>query len=744
MISAWRAEILARPWHVILAAATIGLAARGDVPAALLAAALALPLLTASAIPLALALAALGGGAAWADARIATLDRAPLAARAGHAASGEATLLESPRADARGWRATVSFAGDRALVRWHVPVSGLATGDVITVEGGLRALGPHDGWLVPRHVHSVLWADRVTATGARRGGASGVLDGVRRRALGALGTGLPPPQAGLLRGMVLGDDATLPDGARRELRRAGLGHLVAASGANVALLAVLVMAFGALLGVPLRPRLAAVILVIAAYVPLAGGGASIRRAGIMGGAAIAATLASRPAARWHALLLAAAATLAIDPASRADPGWQLSFAAVAAIAALSGPLRDVLVRRRCPPGLAEAIALTTAATIGTAPVSAARFGVVSLAALPANVLVAPVVAPITWLGMIAALVAQAAPAAATPFVVLASAPLACVTAIGHLAAGLPGAAVRVPVALVTLAALLAAGSVVWAPARRAARPLVVAAVFAAAIAGARAALRAPALRFAPGGTGVAFLDVGQGDATLLVDHGHAVLVDAGPPGGPVVRRLRDLGVRRLDARVTTHAQADHDGGAADVARALPVGAVLDGSDGVRDAGGRALALARRPVGRSIQPRAGQTIRAGAIVLHILWPGPGATVPGEDPNARAVVAVGSVGPLRVLLTADAESDVLAPLALPVVDVLKVSHHGSADAGLPGILTRVRPRLAVIEVGAHNTYGHPAPATLATLRAARVPTLRTDRDGTVIVQAQGRELRVQRHA
>ena len=150
------------------------------------------------------------------------------------------------------------------------------------------------------------------------------------------------------------------------------------------------------------------------------------------------------------------------------------------------------------------------------------------------------------------------------------------------------------------------------------------------------------------------------------------------------------------------------------------------------------------VPRLIRPQAGQTIRAGPIELQVLWPPATPPVPGADPNQRAIVAVGTVGGLRVLLTADAESDVLLPLDLPRVDVLKVSHHGSADAGLAQLLDRLKPRLGGIEVGAGNTYGHPTPATLDTLRRAGVPSVRTDRDGTVIVTRDAGQLLVQRHS
>ena len=95
----------------------------------------------------------------------------------------------------------------------------------------------------------------------------------------------------------------------------------------------------------------------------------------------------------------------------------------------------------------------------------------------------------------------------------------------------------------------------------------------------------------------------------------------------------------------------------------------------------------------------------------------------------MVARAEVGTFSLLLTADAESDVTAPLDLAPVDVLKVAHHGSADPGLPALLARLHPQVAAIEVGRHNTYGHPAPATLAALRRAVPTVIRTDRDGTV---------------
>jgi len=116
--------------------------------------------------------------------------------------------------------------------------------------------------------------------------------------------------------------------------------------------------------------------------------------------------------------------------------------------------------------------------------------------------------------------------------------------------------------------------------------------------------------------------------------------------------------------------------------------------------------------------------------------------GEDPNQRAVVLTATYGATDVLLTADAESDVTLPLDLPPVEVMKVGHHGSRDDGLPELLERTRPRVAVISCGLGNDYGHPAASTLHALGAAPgLHVYRTDLDGSVVVESDGARLSVE---
>jgi competence protein ComEC len=238
---------------------------------------------------------------------------------------------------------------------------------------------------------------------------------------------------------------------------------------------------------------------------------------------------------------------------------------------------------------------------------------------------------------------------------------------------------------------------------------------------------------------VRFLDVGQGDATLIQHpDGTALLFDGGPPEAGVTRLLRRAGVRRLALVVATHQSRDHHGGLLDVVEQFPVDLLLDGGDGTRDPSFRALEAAadRRGV-RRIRAVAPLRLRAGRLEVEVLSPPPGPRV--GDPNARAVVAVVHAAGLDLFLSADAESDALQALELPDVDAMKVPHHGSADPGLPALLRRLRPEVAAIEVGGRNGYGHPAPPTLRALRRANVPIYRTDRNGTITLSA-GRELRV----
>jgi competence protein ComEC len=222
---------------------------------------------------------------------------------------------------------------------------------------------------------------------------------------------------------------------------------------------------------------------------------------------------------------------------------------------------------------------------------------------------------------------------------------------------------------------------------------------------------------------VSVLDVGQGDAILIDPPGaEPLLVDGGPPGAGLVEELEREGVDSLAAAALTHEQSDHAGGLVEIMGKIPIGALLH-NGAARDTRAAALA-AGVPTERVAE---GDDLRFGELRLEVLWPH-GSAPRSADPNQRSLVLLARWRRFSLLLTGDAEAEV-APVDPGPIDVLKVAHHGSEDARLPALLEGLRPRLAVISAGEGNPYGHPAPATLAALADARVPTLRTDLDGEI---------------
>lgn len=720
------------PRRIVLAAVAIGLALSahaGALVPALCALGLALcgvRVLGLRPVVAVAAVTALAGGVAAGDARLAALTRTKLAPGP---VTTDATVLEQPRPDAvgPGRHALTSVGGEPVLLRAgrfaSLPV-GTGPGVIVRVTGTLRR---PDRAAAARHAHATLAARRIEPTGRHRGGATGFIDGVRRRAQRALERPLPAATGALLSGMVLGQDGELPRDLADAMRAASLSHLTAASGQNVALLVALAVGAGIALGFGVRGRRLLAFGLIALYVPLAGAGPPIVRAAVMGTAAIAAASAGRPSSRLDALLPAVAVTLAIDPRATGDLGWQLSFAATGAIALFAQPLAQRL--GRLPRPAAAAAAVTVAATLATAPILALRTGQSSLVAIPANLTAVIAVAPVMVLGFGAALIGQLSAAAAAPLAWLAGTGAAFVAAAGRFWGTSSAAGIRIEPVLVIVACALAAMALLGRPSRRARPVLVVAAAALLVVAALTASNggRSTAPPLAPGTLRVTGLDVGQGDATLLQAGGATVLVDTGPPGTDLVAQLRAAGAERIDLLVLTHPQLDHIGAAAALLRSIPVAAVLDGRDGDPRWRGLDRRLARA---RIIGAAAGTGLRIGPIAIDELWPPRAPSEAGGDPNDRAIVLVAGAFGRHVLLTADAESNVLAELPLPAVDVLKVSHHGSSDEGLAQILETLRPRVALIEVGAHNDYGHPSAQALDALAAAHVPVVtRTDRDGIV---------------
>ena len=245
----------------------------------------------------------------------------------------------------------------------------------------------------------------------------------------------------------------------------------------------------------------------------------------------------------------------------------------------------------------------------------------------------------------------------------------------------------------------------------------------------------------------AMLDIGQGDGLFIEGPtGVQVMVDSGPGDGSALQQLpkvMPVGDRSLDAIIETHPDADHMGEFSDIIKHYDVGLFISPDivkhDATTDALDAAVAQAHIP---RLVARRGMTLDlGGGAHLDILYPDLDVTNFGNKTNEGSIVAHLVYGSTSVMLTADApfstEEHLLAIASTTELqsDLLKVGHHGSKYSTSAAFVAGVHPQLALISVGAHNKYGHPAPRVLDTLTQAGVPILRTDQKGTITCISDG---------
>ncbi|MBO7937726.1 ComEC/Rec2 family competence protein, partial [Streptomyces sp. S9] len=387
------------------------------------------------------------------------------------------------------------------------------------------------------------------------------------------------------------------------------------------------------------------------------------------------------------------------------------------------------------------------------PVVAVLSARVSLVAVPCNLLVEFAVAPATVLGFAALVTAPVAMPVAKALAWCASWPAGWIAGIARAGAALPGGGVDWPGGWTgALLLALATAAVLLVVRRLLGRPWLCAVCGVLLV---LAVVQPPRLTrvltgWPPPGWRLAMCDVGQGDATVLAaGAGTGVVVDAGPDPALVDRCLRTLGVTRVPLVVLTHFHADHVAGLPGVLRGREVGAIE--TTGFEEPVGQVEFVRREAAARKVpvvRAVAGERRRAGPLDWEVLWPPPRQTPEPEGPNDASVALAVRSGGLRMLLLGDLEPPAQRALARSPgagrwrgVDVLKVAHHGSAYQD-PDLIRAVAPRVALISCGADNSYGHPAPSTVAALRAGGARVLRTDRDGALAVVGAGGALRVAR--
>jgi len=747
------------------------------------------------------------GAAAWAGGLAAA--ELPLRAELAVAVVALVAVLVRARAG-RGWRtaaacllvavAVATVTGLRAGAYRHSPVGVLARqGGFVHLEGRVAGdpvlhPGRHGPFVLTRltvtavsgrggswatHVpvlvvadtrwHRLRLGERVAAAG-RLGLADGpdlagtlsargdprvlgpppeVLDAAARVRAGVVAAVTWPgrDERALVPALVTGDDQEMSTAVVTDFRTCGLTHLAAVSGTNLTLVVGFLLLVARWAGVRARGLVVVGCLGVVGFVLLARPEPSVLRAAVMGSVALLG-LGTRGRERGgRALGVALVVLLLLDPFLAVSWGFALSAVATAGILFLAPPVRDALLRW-LPRGAAEALAVPFAAQVACTPLIAALSGQVSLVAVLANLLVEPVVAPATVLGLLGGLAMLVVPALGH---LLGGAAGGCAWWIVEVAtrlARLPGAAVTgggsvaalVVLSLCCVLVVLVSPRVLARRGRSLALALVLVVVLLRPL---------PTPGWPPRGWVLVACDIGQGDGLVLnAGSAGAVVVDTGPDPDLMRACLRRLGVHRVPVVVLTHFHADHVDGLPAVLSAARVAEVDVTATRVPPGGAAAVDRWTAAAGVPVRvPPLGETRTVGTLTWQVIGPVHPVTEndgeEGSTANDASLVLLVQTRGIRLLMAGDmepeAQQQVDAMLPDLRVDVLKVPHHGSRYQD-PDLLDGLGARLAVVSVGADNDYGHPATATLALLRRAGMTVRRTDRDGDVAVVVRDGALRV----
>ena len=635
-------------------------------------------------------------------------------------------------------------AGARAIVRGRLEPLDEARNPGETSE---RSIESEHG--IQARIESAQLIGRLGTDGTWRA----AIARLREQAHIALESRLGEPAASIVAGELWGERAQLPPDLRAEFQETGTVHVLVTAGLHVGLVALVVAWCCAQLSLPRAVGCCIGILAVWSFAAFSGLELPALRAATMATCALAARACGRAALSWNTLTIAAAVALAAMPGSFATPSFWLSFCCVAAIFALGNAIDDTLRERaRLPERIREALVLTIATQLGTWPLTAAIFLQWSTYALVANLAVVPCVPFTMLLGALQLLFSWSAPLAQ-----------ACANIDGWIIAwsigvvrtlgGLPGSTIVMTPAPLWSIAFYEGSLLAAVPLTRRGG-----ATFALTLALAATSFVLWPPRLPAHDLRITALDVGQADAIVIETPAHhAILVDAGgrlergPQGDDsvaervgeriVVPFLIREGIHQLDAVVISHPHGDHVGGCRPVLDKIRVAEIADSG---QTYGGHAYhdcvdtaAADHVPI---VYPRAGDAWHTNdGVTLRFIGPSLPFIGGKNAINDNSIAFILQYKQFRMLFTGDAgsaaEQRFLAEGVDLHADVLKVGHHGSAYGSSPEFIAAVDPRYAIISVGRHNLFGHPAPTTIQTLEQSGATVYRTDNNGAVTVTTDG---------
>lgn len=618
-------------------------------------------------------------------------------------------------------------------------------GDLVTFICTIEAPQPFDGfaydrYLAARDVYAICrsFADPIVVrtvdiTLRDRLGRS------REWAIDVIERTFGEPHAALLSGLLFGT-SRFPDAWSDRFALTGTSHIVAASGYNVAIVAKLLMAALIAAGLWRRQAFGLVLLGLIGYVMLAGGEAPVVRAAIMGALVLVAERIGRRSGVRNLVLVAVVGMLIVEPRLlRDDVGFQLSVLSTVGLITIAPLVSRRLLFVPETAGLREALASTLAATLTTLPIIVGGFGLVSLVAPIANVLILPFVPYVMALGAAALVVGIWSTTIAAIVAFPAWLGLSTIVSVVYVLADVPFTSFATdgyPVVAVLIAVALVVG--VSLTLRRMTTPTIESVMPAWATLSGLVVLMlflfmSRQTNASSSALTVWVFDVGQGDGIFIDGPERDVLIDGGS-SRVIVEKISDVFPswdRSIDRVVMTHAHSDHMTGLAEVMRRYRVGEFISG-------GGASGVLASSSFPLVQFTSAGDVYELGdGATLTTLWPTRVSVSETDDLNEDSVVLFLRYGETTMLLTGDALADAESQWPVGAIDVLKVGHHGSDTSTSWNLLRQTTPSTAIISVGSENDYGHPSPFVLDRLVRNGANVFRTDRDGDVVVESDGGE-------
>ncbi len=604
----------------------------------------------------------------------------------------------------------------------------------------------------PAGVDGFFRVKRIEAAGGRAGNpmaraaaaVRAAMDKTFQRYLGSV-------EHALMAGLVFGDLPQLSPKILAWFRDSGTVHLLSAGGLHVGFIVALSLGLAGLLGWRDLRAWALALPAVLGYAAICGNKPPILRAAVMAMAVGVGVLWRRRLKAANLFGLAALAVLAVQPSALWTLSFQLTFTACAGLLFLYPSWVSWCPARLAMPG--RPLLVSLAATLAVLPIQAAVFGRMSLIGPLANLALVPLAGIIVPLGLVSGLIGAVLPWLAAPMVAGLGLLLDLMLALARLAASLPVAACNLPAwpPWLTACYYLGLGLLGFGARRNTLnkKPRLAPVTLALTAAVLLAMFLWWHVLAVPRDLSVTFLDVGQGDCTIIrAPGGQTAMVDGGGEemGPRILAYLRRQGINRLDLLIITHPHSDHIGGLEEVAGEIPIGRVLDPGWANASASYRRLLLELKAQQVPWQrARRGLAFKLGMKVTgSVLYPFADAPPP-EDCNDGSLVIRLRFGGETLLLPGDLSAEGEAALLQAGDDLsatlLKVAHHGSESGTSPLWLAAVRPRAAVIPVGRNNSFHHPHPSTLARLWAAGVKVCRLDKSGTVRWRTDGRQYRLE---